>query len=100
MSADRQPTDERIAAIAAKYTSTGERAKIPLMICVASGRTSSLAEVDEGFTPMRKLILGVAPASAPVLVAAPAADALSYSRLFPQELDPIPVSGHEAQQPD
>ena len=40
MSAYSHPTDERIAAIAAKYTSTGEHAKIPLMICVGSGRTS------------------------------------------------------------
>jgi hypothetical protein len=39
MSADRHPADDRIAAIAAKYTSTGEHAKIPLLICVASGRT-------------------------------------------------------------
>ena len=40
MSADSHPTGERIAAIASKYTSTGEHAKIPLMICVASGRTT------------------------------------------------------------
>ena len=46
MSADRHPTDDRIAAIAAKYTSTGEHAKIPLMICVASGRTTFQGKVQ------------------------------------------------------
>ena len=46
MSADRHPTDDRIAAIATKYTSTGEHAKIPLMICVASGRTSFQGQVQ------------------------------------------------------
>jgi hypothetical protein len=40
MSANQHSTDARIAAIATKYTATGEHAKIPLMICVASGRTS------------------------------------------------------------
>ena len=40
MRAAKHSTDDRIAAIATKYTSTGEHAKIPLMICVASGRTS------------------------------------------------------------
>ena len=46
MSADRHPTDDRIAAIAAEYTSTGEHAKIPLMICVASGRTTFQGKVQ------------------------------------------------------
>jgi hypothetical protein len=46
MSADRHSTDDRIAAIAAKYTSTGEHAKIPLMICVASGRTTFKGKVQ------------------------------------------------------
>ena len=46
MSADMHPTDERIAAIATKYTSTGEHAKIPLMICVASGRTTFQGKIQ------------------------------------------------------
>jgi hypothetical protein len=46
MSADRHSTDDRIAAIAAKYTSTGEHAKIPLMICVASGRTTFQGKIQ------------------------------------------------------
>jgi hypothetical protein len=46
MSADKHPTDDRIAAIASRYTSTGEHAKIPLMICVASGRTSFQGKVQ------------------------------------------------------
>ena len=44
--ADKHSTDERIAAIATKYTSTGEHAKIPLMICVASGRTSFQGKIQ------------------------------------------------------
>ena len=46
MSADKHPTDDRIAAIASRYTSTGEHAKIPLMICVASGRTSFQGKIQ------------------------------------------------------
>ena len=46
MSADSHPTDERIAAIATKYTSTGEHAKVPLMICVASGRTTFQGKIQ------------------------------------------------------
>ena len=46
MSADRHSTDDRIAAIAAKYTSTGEHAKIPLMICVALGRTTFQGKIQ------------------------------------------------------
>jgi hypothetical protein len=49
---------------------------------------------------MRKLSLGVAPVSAAVCAAAPAANAFSCSRFCPEELDPISVSGHEPQQPD
>ena len=46
MSADRHQADERITAIASNYTSTGEHAKIPLMICVGSGRTSFQGKVQ------------------------------------------------------
>jgi hypothetical protein len=46
MSADRHQADDRIAAIATKYTSTGEHAKIPLMICVGSGRTSFQGKIQ------------------------------------------------------
>ena len=46
ISTDGRPTDERIAAIATKYTSTGVHAKIPLMICVASGRTSFQGKIQ------------------------------------------------------
>ena len=48
---------------------------------------------------MPKLILRAASVAA-VVVAAPPADALPNSRFCPLELDPIPVSGYEAQQPD
>ena len=49
---------------------------------------------------MRKLILGVASVSAAAFAAPPAADAFSCSRFCPKELDPTPVSDHQAQQPD
>jgi hypothetical protein len=48
---------------------------------------------------MPKLILR-APSVAAVVVAGPPADAFSNSRFCPRELDPIPVSGYEAHQPD
>jgi hypothetical protein len=47
---------------------------------------------------MRKLILALASLPAPVLVAAPAADAPTYSRLFAEESNPIAVCGYTARQ--
>jgi hypothetical protein len=43
MSVDRHQADERVAAIATKYTSTGEHAKIPLTVCAAAPAANAFA---------------------------------------------------------